>query len=106
MMVVVAIIALAIWTKFQVEARRNRFNELVRTYYEKRMAACAFAYSGPGGEVMERLMKADEVRRARASNYYNGLIRKYEWAARYRWLPVAPDPPKPEGIDSNQIVVK
>jgi hypothetical protein len=49
MMLIVAIVAPAIWAKFQVEARRNRFEQLVQPYYEKRRAAPAFAYSGPGG---------------------------------------------------------
>jgi hypothetical protein len=94
-MVVVAIVALSMWARFQVEARRSRFRQLIQRYYEKRMAASAFAYSGPGGAVMERLMKADEVRRAEASAYYTALIHTYERAARYPWLPVAPDPPSP-----------
>ncbi len=106
MMVVVAIVALSMWARFQVEARRNHFSQLVRSFFEKRVAASAFAYSGPGGAVMERLAKADGERRAEASAYYTGLIQKYERATRYPWLPVAPDPPKPRGIDDNRIIVK
>jgi hypothetical protein len=106
MMMIVAIIALSLWAKFQIEARRSRFSQLVRQYYDQRMVASAFSYSGPGGAVMERLLKAYEVRRAAASAYYTELIQKYERAARYPWLPVAPDPPKPRGIDDNRILVK
>jgi hypothetical protein len=106
LMVVVAIVALSIWARFQIDARRSDFSELVRYYDDKRMVASAFAYSGPGGAVMERMMKADEARRARASAYYSGLIQKYERAVRYPWLPVAADPPKPKGIDDNQIIVE
>jgi len=106
MMVVVAIVALSIWATFQIDARRTHFSHLVQGYYERRLAASAFAYSGPGGAVMERLMKAEEARRAEASAYYTGLIQKYERAARYPWLPVAPDAPNPKGIDDNQIIVK
>jgi hypothetical protein len=106
MMVVVAIVALGIWTEFQIEARRTRFTQLVRLYYEERYAASAFAYSGPGGAVMERLMKADEARRAKASAYYTALIQKYKRAVRYPWLPVAADPPKPKGIDYHEIRVQ
>jgi hypothetical protein len=29
-------------------------------------------------------------------SYYRDMIEKYERAARYPWLPVAPDPPEPE----------
>jgi hypothetical protein len=106
MMVVVAIVALSMWAKSQVEARRTHFSQLVRLYSEKSYTASAFAYSGPGGAIMEERRKADEVRRAKALAYYSGLIDKYERAARYPWLPVAPDPTKPAGIDDNQIVVK
>jgi hypothetical protein len=70
------------------------------------MVASAFAYSGPGGAIMEERLKADEVRRAQASAYYIDLIQKYERAARYPWLPVAPDPPEPEGINDNRIIVE
>jgi hypothetical protein len=31
----------------------------------------------------------------RRSEYFEALQRKYERAARYPWLPVAPDPPEP-----------
>jgi hypothetical protein len=106
MMVVVAIVALSMWAKFQVEARRTYFSQLVRQYDDQRYVASAFAYSGPGGAIMDERMKADAVRRATASAYYSDLIRKYERAARYPWLPVAPDPPKPSGIDENRIIVK
>lgn len=106
MMVVVVIVAVSIWAKFRVDSRRTHFIQLVRHYHEKRFAASAFSYSGPGRAIMEERMKADESRRVNASAYYSDLIRKYERAARYPWLPVASDPPKPEGIDDNRITVK
>ena len=106
MMVVVAIVALSMWAKFQVEARRTYFSQVVRQYYEKGMVASAFAYSDPGGATMEERMKADAVRRAKASAYYSELIQKYEHAARCPWLPVAPDPPEPKKINDNRIIVK
>ena len=106
MVVVVAVVALAIWAQFQVDARRNQFTQLIREYEAKRYAASAFAYSGPAGKIMEERLKADKMRRAKASAYYTDLIQKYERAVRYPWLPVAPDPPKPNGIDGNRIVVE
>lgn len=33
---------------------------------------------------------------ARKAAFHATLRRKYEWAARYPWLPVAPDPSAPE----------
>ncbi len=106
MMVIVAVVALSIWAKFQVNARRTYFSQLVTHYYEKKYAFSTFAYSGPGGAIMKERLKADEVRRAKASVYYSNLIEKYERASRYPWLPVDPDPPKPEGIDDNRIIVE
>ena len=29
-------------------------------------------------------------------DYHQMMVDKYNWAARYPWLPVAPDPPEPE----------
>ncbi len=105
-MVVVAIVALSMWVKFQIDARRAYFSQLVRQHYDKRFAASAWSYSGPGGAIMEERIKADAVRRAKASAYYSALIQKYEHAVRYPWLPVARDPPEPKGINDNRIVVK
>lgn len=28
--------------------------------------------------------------------YHNAMAAKYDWAERYPWLPVSPDPPEPE----------
>lgn len=36
------------------------------------------------------------ARRLRGIHYHSQLARKYKHAARYPWLPVEPDPPKPE----------
>jgi len=38
----------------------------------------------------------DEDRLRRRAEYHDFLRRKYDRAARYPWLPVAPDPPEPE----------
>lgn len=37
-----------------------------------------------------------EAGASRLCDYYDGLEKKYRRAARYPWLPVAPDPPVPE----------
>ncbi len=34
---------------------------------------------------------------ARIADHHLSLVEKYSQAARYPWLPVAPDPPEPEG---------
>ena len=106
MMVIVAVVALSIWATLQVNARRTYFSQLVTHYREKKYAAESYVYSGPGGEIMKKRLKADEVRRTKASLYYAKLIENYERASRYPWLPVDPNPPKPEGIDDNRIIVE
>jgi hypothetical protein len=94
-MVAVAIVALSISATSWSGRRRARFESLVRQYYEKRYAASAFSYSGPGGVVMEARMRADAEQRAKVMAYYTELIAKYKRASRYPWLPVGPDPPEP-----------
>ena len=37
-----------------------------------------------------------ERKNRRLNEYYESMQRKYDRAARYPWLPVAPDPPEPE----------
>jgi hypothetical protein len=47
------------------------------------------------GECAQTGRLNDAERYSRLLLYYRQLIAKYEWAARYPWLPVAPDPPEP-----------
>ena len=43
-----------------------------------------------------RWRKNESDATVRRINYHAEMARKYEHAARYPWLPVAPDPPEPE----------
>ncbi len=40
--------------------------------------------------------EGEAIRRTPRSRHYQAMARKYERAARYPWLPVAPDPPEPK----------
>jgi hypothetical protein len=40
--------------------------------------------------------RASEYASVYMSDYHRGLAEKYERAARYPWLPIAPDPPEPK----------
>ena len=46
--------------------------------------------------IAEEHGRAAEAAAGRVSAYHEGMAEKYRRAARYPWLPVAPDPPMPE----------
>jgi hypothetical protein len=77
MMVAVAVLAISMaaglrWFDLRSRARAYAFWA----------AVSPVSFKGPKGE--------------RLATHYDLLRLKYEWAARYPWLPVAPDPPEPE----------
>jgi hypothetical protein len=107
LMVVVAIAAIAVWLPV-ILTRRAKYHRLAREFDAKATVARAL---GPHG-----VIHADAVT-IRATNvyvlqrepgsgpfdclgahsdYYAAMKEKYERAARYPFLPVAPDPPEPE----------
>jgi hypothetical protein len=52
------------------------------------------AESIDGGTGRRDLRMTDQA--VKWTAYYSSLKRKYKRAARYRWLPIEPDPPEPE----------
>jgi hypothetical protein len=61
-----------------------------------RQRAIYHAEESEGGWVDGGLTKA-QIDRIQSRLAYHGMMAvKYRWAARYPWLPVAPDPPLPE----------
>jgi hypothetical protein len=78
LMVAVAVIGLAcgLWRRSAAYAEKARYNWSMAF-------ALMHGYPGPEG-------------RLREIGYLQDLARKYERAARYPFLPVAPDPPEPE----------
>jgi len=104
MMVAVAVVALAfgivrLWAARQhyLEKAANHagFRALIMrssqdiAYWESRWTdqrvGLPARYPWPGAPPLVRSM----------AEYHDAMRRKYERAARYPWLPVAPDPPKP-----------
>jgi hypothetical protein len=77
LMVAVAVVGVVLGIGSDLDRRRRRFLDL-RSYYREK----AVIHS----ECWTRIVSMRD--------YY--LSRKYERAARYPWLPVAPDPPEPE----------
>jgi hypothetical protein len=110
MMVAVAIAGIGLGG-YRMHRHRLRSLERARSYAESERY-CSFMWSEvsaypnfrwPGDHrppsSPEELRKAEEVAHSsweRKIDYHANLRRKYERAARYPWLPVAPDPPEPE----------
>jgi hypothetical protein len=65
--------------KGPAESRKEYLKDLVRNYQER-----------------ARRLRRSERFAVAMTNYWNGLRRKRERAARYPWLSVEPDPPQPD----------
>jgi hypothetical protein len=81
MMVAVAVVAVLLAMAVTLSHRRSRFESL-RDYHASR---APYVWLGPMGTLWER-----------QGEWHWAMKRKYERAARYPWLPVAPDPPEPK----------
>ena len=95
MMLAIAAIALLIGETIEGERRRARFHERVARYKSRVGLRQIFAYSGPGGEHRRQKRQEYHMRIAPYQAYDTMLIKKYERAERFPWLPVMPDPPPP-----------
>lgn len=84
LMILVAVVGLlvAIWT--EGERRRQRFRDRVRDYAHSAIYLRLHA-------ILDN-RPPDPVRSA----WFKAMQEKYEFAARYPWLPVSPDPPEPK----------
>ena len=102
-MVAVAIVAILIGVGLEVGRRSRRFARLAA--YHSNVALEHFgtlmAFGGEPPPIRDvppaGLGPTRYLHRAKALlNYHSVLTEKYQRAARYPWLPVAPDPPEPE----------
>ncbi len=94
MMVAVAIVALLLaWMQMQ-----KRMVELRKSYeFQSALHGGEEVVEREGGLFIRFRGGRREVKpNARRAAYHAAMRRKYERAARYPWLPVAPDPPMPE----------
>jgi hypothetical protein len=107
LMIAVAVVAIAVWLPI-ILTRRAKYHRLAREFDAKATVARAF---GPRGSlhadavdirvgtvyVFQREPNGAPFDCVGAhSDYYAAMKAKYERAARYPFLPVAPDPPEPE----------
>jgi hypothetical protein len=105
MMVAVAIVALVLSVGI-FSARSRSFAILAREYASMETKAIAFDKEAIAFE-KEHMILFNVVKYIRTDRgtfkikrqnvaYYAQIKEKYEWLARYPWLPVEPDPPEPE----------
>ena len=85
LMIAVALIAVGL----ELSERSTTFRRRA-THHRNESFRAAF---GPGTH--SRSLKVRRLMRAK-DRWHSDLIEKYELAARYPWLPVAPDPPEPK----------
>lgn len=95
-MVAVAIAGLILIGWVEGKRRLARFRELAMRYHKKVMNRSIISYSGHGSKDIKSFWRVWQARNAKPIAYYTEMTRKYEFAVRYPWLPVAPDPPEPK----------
>jgi hypothetical protein len=92
LMVAVAIVALALTVYAGIERRRARLQRVAQHHWEE-----VAANSVVQADANRTIYRASaSFRNRQLANYHVNLANKYANAARYPWLPVAPDPPEPE----------
>jgi hypothetical protein len=91
LMIAVAVVGLALATAIMMR-RSDEFRALAEEQADNEAASLEYADDARGEH-------GDQQRVARGEQmavYHRALKIKYERAARYPWLPVAPDPPEPK----------
>jgi hypothetical protein len=101
LMIVVAIVAFTISTATWARRRWREAEEFYQeklTYHRSNAAFCRFPLENhpPIWVPAPPPSRADLEWARRGVEYHEAMILKYERAVRYPWLPVSPDPPKPE----------
>jgi hypothetical protein len=81
LMVAVAVVGITLGALAACRSRSARFREI----RDRHRAAMIVGFEAPG-----------EAAPAARLDWHRAIERKYEYAARHPWLPVAPDPPEPE----------
>jgi hypothetical protein len=85
LMVAVAVAALVLGG-LELRGRKARFRAQA-AYHSRRWSGLSLVKPTPPARTRSR---------ERHAVYHDEMRRKYDWAARSPWLPVAPDPPGPE----------
>jgi hypothetical protein len=91
-MIAVAIAGFLIGMGIEGERRREQFEALTSLQRKKLLILVVDVYHNEGIEKYSELDK-------KKYEYYHVMHRKYDWAARYPWFPVWPDPADPIEAD-------
>jgi hypothetical protein len=89
-MVAIAVMAVV----FGVWVRRKQFLDRARYYADASLSPISDP-PPPGDDALQE-WESEQARQRERVEHFERLGLKYERAARYPWLPVAPDPPEPE----------
>jgi hypothetical protein len=97
-MIVVAVVGLLMVTAlggYRLKHRRDHF--LSQAQFHKQNAATLMQVYGAIRIMRTHWSRDDYLSTlSRMSGYHAAMARKYEYAARYPWLPVEPDPREPD----------
>jgi hypothetical protein len=106
LMLITVVVAVATWQAI-AWIRQPRYRRLAEVYAAKEMVsrnpsfitrADSILIADRDGKVIYQTMQGDGTFTCKSANrdYYAKMAHKYKWAARFPFLPVAPDPPEPE----------
>jgi hypothetical protein len=86
-MIAVAVVGLICAVSVFLKERRERFARIAWRHVH----AVELSHLVHGGPAAPQFL----LRKKRVMVWHKEMARKYEYAARYPWLPVEPDPPEP-----------
>jgi hypothetical protein len=97
LMVAVAVLAL-VAAIGEMTRRSASYDRLARYYAERETLSLDLmaAFARPDRPELSEVCSVEYARNRAFAEHEERLKRKYRRAARYPWLPVAPDPPEPE----------
>jgi hypothetical protein len=95
LMVAVAIVGVFVGLAVEGERRRARFQALAEYHRNIIMGRYFILLGGAEDEVHRRIFRQWEEVAGPTIDHHGNLVQKYEWAARFPWLPVSSDPPAP-----------
>jgi hypothetical protein len=94
-MIVVAVVGLVCAAALQLRERRERFDRITRKHWHAVQLSSLVGHADVLG-TPRFPRETFRHRRQRIIDWHREMARKYGRAARYPWLPVAPDPSAPE----------
>jgi|SRR5215467_5754768 len=94
-MIAVAVVALICAAAVILRERKERFGRIARRHWHAVELSSLVGHADMLG-TPRFPRETFALRRKRVIDWHREMARKYRGAARHPWLPVEPDPPKPE----------